>query len=1303
MALQNSFPNVKSAEDWEKFFQEELNLSPDTAANYADELSSQNITGRNIIIGLSEPGFLNQFNMTIGHQLELKAKFSCPTIIKTEVNEALIRPNNKVPIPTVNLNITQLEFDQFHFEWQKYKEHYNIRHNTATSLFFCCSEEVRQQIRILQSAHNLEWTEDTLLIAIKNTVLSKTSSIVHVKQFLEIQQQSSETVQSFLQRLQAKASCCTFHCGVCKSSTVDSRVKEKFILGLKDNLIQRSILKTESIKPGTSLSDLLTEALTLEQSTREQESIASRAVVESTAYSIDCSEVDNQVNALANQPRNRSLKINSSCTHCGSSDHSASERRDKCPAWGKRCNNCQTLHHFKNMCLKPKRKNPMHGRNSVNSAEVLFIGEISSIQLPVKVTPEGSCSSVLVDVFPDTGANICLMGPSQLKQLKLDHSSLTPCYEQIAVAGGSTITSSGWVEVDIALEERHTAAKVYFAKRAKRFFLSRRCCRDLDVIPQSFPYPPRKQSCVASAENNSQTEMKRPAHIPFSPIESNIPALQKFLLDSFNNSVFEKDKPFPKLSTPPARIHLRPDHVVPKPAYWPATVAEHWAKEVKESIERDVEAGILKRVPFNEATEWCARMVVVRKKDGRPRRTVDFQQLNQQCLREPNHCESPFHAARKVPENTWKSVVDAVDGYHSVAIDEESSKLTTFITPWGRFRYLRFPQGHCAAGDAFNGRVQKILSHIPRMIRIVDDICIYDNTIEQAFWHMWDLLSTCAKHGIVLNKSKFQFCALDVNFAGLEITREGVKPSEKIMCAIRDFPPPTDITKARAFFGLVNQVQWAYANSPRMAPFRELVKPHSSFLWTTQHVQLFEESKRLILQQVEKGVRQYSTKRATCLQTDFCKEGIGYLLLQKFCNCSMDKAPLCCPEGWQLVFAGSRFTKGAEARYAPTEGEALAVAWALNHAHIFTKGCPNLTISTDHKPLLGILNERPMEEISNPRILRLKEQMLQFHFSMKYNQGKWHRAPDALSRNAVPSFVTMLEAFQVTLNEEEDLTVDESPEIALSVLGPPESMTLDTVQKVTLQDPEMKLLKSSIKSGFGRSQNSTDPAIRSFFNVREHLWLDNELVMFKNRIVIPRSLRQKVVQSLHSAHQGTEGMRARAANSVYWPGLNTSIAEIRKNCKFCNSIAPTQPREPLQPLPASPFNFNYPFQHICADAFELRGQQYLVVVDKFSGWLVLFHFKASIKARQIVDSFRSIFHTYGAPTILYSDGGLAFTSQETKDFLKGWGVEHNVSSAHYPQSNGRAELAVKTAKRIIAENVSSNGSLNTEATSRALL
>ena len=121
----------------------------------------------------------------------------------------------------------------------------------------------------------------------------------------------------------------------------------------------------------------------------------------------------------------------------------------------------------------------------------------------------------------------------------------------------------------------------------------------------------------------------------------------------------------------------------------------------------------MKEVPFNEPTEFCARMVLVPKKDGTHRRTVDYQPLNMICLREPNYCESPFHTARRVPQHTWKTVVDTVDGYHSVELDEESSKLTTFITPWGQYRYPRFPQGHHSAGDAFNGRVQKSSSTLP--------------------------------------------------------------------------------------------------------------------------------------------------------------------------------------------------------------------------------------------------------------------------------------------------------------------------------------------------------------------------------------------------------------------------------------------------------------------------------------------------------------------------------------------------------------------------------------------------------------
>ena len=134
-----------------------------------------------------------------------------------------------------------------------------------------------------------------------------------------------------------------------------------------------------------------------------------------------------------------------------------------------------------------------------------------------------------------------------------------------------------------------------------------------------------------------------------------------------------------------------------------------------------------------------------------------------------------------------------------------------------------------------------------------------------------------------------------------------------------------------------------------------------------------------------------------CLQTDWSKIGIGYLLL--FCSCSNDHAPVCCSDGWILVFAGSRFLRPTESRYSQTEGETLAVAWSLENARRFVLGCQNLINAMDHKPLLGIFDSREISNIPNPRISSLKEKPLCFAFRTAYCLGKWHRGADAVSRN----------------------------------------------------------------------------------------------------------------------------------------------------------------------------------------------------------------------------------------------------------------------------------------------------------------
>lgn len=121
-------------------------------------------------------------------------------------------------------------------------------------------------------------------------------------------------------------------------------------------------------------------------------------------------------------------------------------------------------------------------------------------------------------------------------------------------------------------------------------------------------------------------------------------------------------------------------------------------------------------------------------------------------------------------------------------------------------------------------------------------------------------------------------------------------------------------------------------------------------------------------------------------------------------------------------------------------------------------------------------------------------------------------------------------------------------------------------------------------------------------------------------------------------------MTARAEASLFWPGITRDIAETRNKCGICNDNAPSQPAMPSTSL-------NTP-------------------------------------------SLRDTFSTFGIPDTLTSDGGPEFASHATRAFLKTWGVHHRISSAYHPHANCRAEVAVKTMKRLIAGNTGPGGSLS---------
>ena len=268
--------------------------------------------------------------------------------------------------------------------------------------------------------------------------------------------------------------------------------------------------------------------------------------------------------------------------------------------------------------------------------------------------------------------------------------------------------------------------------------------------------------------------------------------------------------------------------------------------------------------------------------------------------------------------------------------------------------------------------------------------------------------------------------------------------------------------------------------------------------------------------------------------------------------------------------------------------------------------------------------------------------------------------------------------------------------------SPDSIIPMDRLKNVCLADNEYKLLADTVEKGFPATRQATTPELRVFWEMGQQNRLScfGPIVLLDKRLVIPKTLRNPILKALHSAHQGCSGMRARANQTVYWPGLNRAIKDFRLSCETCTSIAPSQPAEPLMDTPIP----DYPYQAVVGDYFELNGKAYLTVADRFSGNIHVFYFKRSPTSKSLVTVCRDLFLQYGGPEEFSSDGGPQFIKEDAFQlFLKQWGCKHRLSSAGYPQSNGRAESAVKTAKRMIRDNIAKDGSLDTQKFAKAIL
>ena len=197
----------------------------------------------------------------------------------------------------------------------------------------------------------------------------------------------------------------------------------------------------------------------------------------------------------------------------------------------------------------------------------------------------------------------------------------------------------------------------------------------------------------------------------------------------------------------------------------------------------------------------------------------------------------------------------------------------------------------------------------------------------------------------------------------------GVLPSDNQIESLSKYPTPKNLRDMRGFMGLVNQSTFCLSTPTRklMEKLKGTLKSTKQWELSKSNQETFEKLKENIVVDCEKEIKRLTLHGDTPLVviSDWSKSGSGFTLYEV--NCEHPKTwdvqkndiqILCCPDQWRLIMAGGRFNSEIEAGYTPVEGELLGIASALHKTRYFFSGHSNVTVITDHKPILNLLQDK---------------------------------------------------------------------------------------------------------------------------------------------------------------------------------------------------------------------------------------------------------------------------------------------------------------------------------------------------------
>ena len=654
----------------------------------------------------------------------------------------------------------------------------------------------------------------------------------------------------------------------------------------------------------------------------------------------------------------------------------------------------------------------------------------------------------------------------------------------------------------------------------------------------------------------------------------------------------------------------------------------------------------------------------------------------------------------------YRTCIDLTGAYKQVMItDMFSRKILAVVTPRGYAIPNRLMFGVKTAPAIFNANMRKLLHSCNGRgpivcAQMVDDICLSGSNAKEHFDNLAELLYRLYACGLKANLAKCTFYQNEVKFLGKIVDRDGIRLDTSTTDAILNMPAPNDKSQLRSFLGHISYIAKHIPDlRSARAPLDYLLKPDIKFVWDKSHADAFEKCKKLASNSAL--LTHFDPSKSLVLTTDASPYGVGACLSHKVVvNNKTRLLP--------IAYASASL-KDAQKNYAQVDREGLGVYWGINHFRQYLL-CSDFELHTDCSALVKIFGPKnDMNGCAAGRLSRWAAALMEYSFTIKHIKGSKNCTADSLSRLPVVDQISGTAPFPVVhdastlglpsniksvINKVEaeilydvkylafnpdthvtDFTVNavvgESSTVAAWDLVP---LSVKEVAEATKTCKVYGKLYKAVKSGIF---DHKDKDISKFQGVFDSLYIENDVIHFGSRIVIPTKFHERLLTELHASHIGVVSMKKVVRDIFWWPGITKSIEHIAAKCEGCRKFKKKPPPNSLSVWPFA----RRPMERVHIDFFEYKGKHVLLMVDAYSKkiWTQLMNTDTTT-SKTLAVLYGWFCTETGTPTTLVSDNGPQFTSHEFARKMKLWGIKHVFSPPYHPSSNGQAERAVQLYK-----------------------